>query len=259
MNRRLQTTALLLLLILGAVVALRHDLSQWRLTRADRAFRTGDLRSAQAAWSSAALAQSTRQPALLNRGVARYRLGELAAASADFRAAAAPGNPSLRQQALYNLGTTLLVMERERKNSDRQEAERLLAEAVRQLQAAVNLNPADAAADHNKAVAQARLSAVAGGTPAKRPGAEPARQPQDKAAGPGPAAPKLPGKAGSEAGRPGAATDRDTTAGRRRTVPVLSSEQALRMLDDARGREALRSAVAAGNRQEKLTPPEKDW
>jgi hypothetical protein len=31
------------------------------------------------------------------------------------------------------------------------------------------------------------------------------------------------------------------------------------MLDDARGREALRSGVAAGNRQEKLSPPEKDW
>jgi len=258
MNRGLQTCGLLLLLVLGAVAALRHDLSQWRLTKADRAFHTGELLSAQAAWSSAALAQSTRQPALLNRGAARYRLGELAAASADFRAAAASDNPNIRQRALYNLGTTLLVMERERKSADRQEAERLLAEAVRQLQAAVNLNPADADADHNKAVAQARLSAVAGGTPAKRPAAESARQPQENGEQ-GAAAPKQPGQAGAVSGKPGSATNLDSTTGKRRAAPTLSPEHALRMLDDARGREALRSGVAAGNRQQKLTPPEKDW
>lgn len=254
MKRCLQTNMLLLLFFVCAVVALRHDLSKWRLTRADRSFHKGDLRAAQAVWSSAAIKPATRQLALLNRGVARYRLGELTAASADFRAAALSGDSNLRQQALYNLGTTLLVMERELKTEDRKEAERLLSEAMRQLQASVALHPADTDAGHNAAVAQSRLAALIGGASAKRP----TQQPQDKRVQ-GAATPKQTGQSGSEAGKPGASTDRDTLGVQRRAVPALSPEQAMRMLDDVRGRESLRSGVAARNRQEKLTPPEKDW
>jgi len=258
MSRRMQAGVLLLVLFVTAVVVLRNDLLQWRLYRADRAFRMGDLRSAQAVWSSAAIAQSTRHKALLNRGIARYRLGELAAACADFRAVAASGDSNFRQHALYNLGTTLLVVERERQKAERQEREQWLGEAVRQLQAAVTLLPTDADAVHNLTVAQGRLAAVAGDSSAKRAGLEPSRQLQDKA-GRASDSPKSPGTPGSGAGSPGADTNLDSTSGRRRAAPVLSAEQALRMLDEARGRETLRSGVAAGSRQEKLTPPEKDW
>jgi tetratricopeptide (TPR) repeat protein len=253
MNRWLKSGSLLLILVC-AVAAFRHDRSQWRLIRADRAFHRGDLRVAHAAWSSASVKPSTRQEALFNRGVARYRLGELTAASADFRLAAGSGDSKLRQQALYNLGTTLLVMERERKTTGRQEAEGVLTEAVRHLQAAVDLHQTDTAAGHNKAVAQARLAAVV----SEHPKAETPLQPQEKK-GQGAATAKQPGQAGPEAGKPGKATDRDAPSGRRRAAPVLSSEQALRMLDEVRGREALRSGVAAGNRHEKMTLPEKDW
>jgi tetratricopeptide (TPR) repeat protein len=253
MMRRFLSIGLLLLLFVCAVVALRYDLSRWQLTRGDRAFHDGDLRAAFAIWSSASRSSSSRQLALINRGVARYRLGETAAARDDFREAAASDAPDIRRQALYNLGTTLLVIERQQKSTDLQQTKRLLAEALRHLQAAVELNPADTNAVHNKVVAQARLAAVTGREP---PTSSP-RQSPDKARR-GSDASKQAGQPGTNAGKPGAATERDS-AGQRRTAPSLSHEQALRVLDEARGRETLRSAVSAGNRQEKLTPPEKNW
>ncbi len=254
MSRWLRTSALLLLPLVCAVSAIRYDLSQWQLARADRALRNNDLRGAIASWSSAAGNRSSRHLALLNRGVARYRLGELVAASTDFRAATAAGDPTVRQLALYNLGTTLLAMEQKNIAADREGAERILTEAVRQLQAAVDLNPADSDAGHNKALADARLTALASG----RPGAAPTQKPHDMARH-GTAASKQPGRAGTKTGKAGAATDLDTPAGQRRAAPALTPEQALRMLDEARGREVLRSAVTAGSRHEKPAPPEKDW
>lgn len=257
MNRRFQAFVFLLL-FLCAVIALRHDLSQWRMIKADSEFHKGNLRAAHTAWSSAVIKPSARPLAFHNRGVARYRLGELDAAVADFRVATESGDPDLRQRSLYNLGTTLLIMEREQKSTDRRKAEQLLAEAVRRLGEAVALRPADTAAGHNKTVAQARLTALAGKSRSGRPGAEPGQHPSDKAKQSA-VTPEQPERAGAKQTRPGAATELDSTAGHRRAAPPVSAEQAMRMLDDVRGREALRSDVAAGNRREKLTPPEKEW
>jgi hypothetical protein len=254
MSRWLRTSALMLLPLVCAVAAVRYDLSRWELARAYRAFRNNDLRGAVTSWSSVANSPQSRHLALLNRGVARYRLGELVAASADFRTATAAGDPTVRQPALYNLGTTLLVMEQKQTATDREKSERILTEAVRQLQAAVDLNPTDSDAGHNKALADARLTALASG----RPGAAPTQKPHDMARQ-GTAASRQPGPAGTKTGKAGAATDLDTPAGQKRAAPALTPEQALRMLDDARGREALRSAVTVRSRHDRLTPPEKDW
>jgi tetratricopeptide (TPR) repeat protein len=250
MMRWLKIIGLPLLLFVCAAGSLRFDLLQWRLTRAERAFHDGDLRGAISLWSSVSGNPSLRQLAFLNRGVTRYRLGELVAASADFRTATLSADPVIRQLALYNLGTSLLVQ----KITDQKEAEQLLVEALRQLQEAVRLNPADVAAAHNKAAAQARLAALS----ALRPKVTPPR-PQQEQREQGAVMPKQPMQAGTEAGKPGTATDRDNPAGRRRSAPALTHEQALRLLDDARGREVLRSSEAVGNRLEKLAPPEKDW
>ena len=218
-------------------------------------FRSGDLRGAVAVWTSAAIVPSSRPQASFNLGVARYRLGELTEASSDFRAAIASDVPILRQQALYNLGTALLVIDKAGEGSGAKER---LSEAVRHLQAAVDLNPTDVDAVHNRSVSQARLAALLASTASGRQKMESTRDQQEKAAQSADAS-KKPGEAGTKAGKPGAATELDSTTGRRRTAPAISKEKALRMLDDARGREALRSSVVAGSRQEKLTPPEKDW
>lgn len=254
MNRRILFCGLLLLFLAGGTAVLRHDLSRWRLITADRAFRAGDHTAAFTIWSAAVNESSTRFPALQNRGMVRFRRGELAAACADFRAATAASDLRLRQQASYNLGTTLLVMERGQQFRNRQEQEQLLAESLRRLETAVALLPTDTAAGHNRALARSSLSALQAG----RPGARSPRGTQEKGA-PETVASQQPGVAGTKAGKPGAATSLDSSTGRRRAAPVLSAGQALRILDEARGREALRSGVAAGNRQEQRVPPEKDW
>ena len=255
MNRRIITCCILLLIFGACLFTLRADLSQWRFAKADFLYRKGDLRGAVTSWSSFAIVPSSRPQANFNRGVARYRFGELTEASTDFKMAAQSDDPILRQQALYNLGTTLLVMDRAVEGSGAKER---LSEVVRHLQAAVDLNPADVDAVHNRSVSQARLAALLASTESGRQKTELSRDQQEKAAQSADAS-KKPGEAGTKAGKPGAATELDSTTGRRRTAPAISKEKALRMLDDARGREALRSFVVAGSRQEKLTPPEKDW
>jgi tetratricopeptide (TPR) repeat protein len=225
------------------------------LQEADRAFRTGNLHAALAGWSSASVSGAERQRALLNRGVIRYRLGELTAAEADFRAAAATlGDPKLRQQALYNHGTALLVMEQRLNNNEKEQSRRRLIEALRRLQEAIALQPEDADAGHNREIAQARLATVNG----KSSSALAARKPLEKNEQ-GATSVQQQGKATTGVGKAGAARDGDTQSGRRRTAPDLSPEQAVRMLDEARGREALRSGSVAGQRNETPTLPEKDW
>jgi len=255
MNRRFIIRVLLLLTAGAALLALRLDLSRWQITRGERLFRSGDLNGAIEAWSSALILPSTRPQALIGRGAAHFRRGELATATSDFKTAAASGDADLRQQALYNLGTTLLVREQAERSTKQDDHKRLLAEAVSSLQTATALNPSDAAAKHNRDFAQARLTALPKGEPGaaapKRQSPEKTQEMTDPR--------KKPEQADTKNGRPGTATELDSSAGRRRAAPAMTSEQAIRMLDDARGREALRSAVAAGNRQEKLSPPVKDW
>jgi tetratricopeptide (TPR) repeat protein len=253
-NRRFIFLGLTLLAAGATLLALRVDLSRWQIARGDRFFRSGDLHGALEAWSSPLITPSSRTQALIGRGAAHYRLGELAKATSDFKAAATSSDADLRQQALYNLGTTLLATEQTQRSAKQGDHERLLTEAVQQLQTATELNPADAAAKHNRGVAQARLTALLRG----QAGAKTSRQSQENNPEKSDRL-KKPGQAGTQGGQPGAATELDSSAGRRRAAPAMTSEQALRMLDDARGREALRSGVAAGNRQEKLSPPEKDW
>jgi tetratricopeptide (TPR) repeat protein len=254
MNVRLLQGGLVLLAAVALLPALRADISQWFLAKGDRIYRTGDMNGAAAAWSAAAITPASRCQARFNRGIARYRLGELSAAAADFREAAAAADPKLRQRALYNLGTALLVMERPNGAVGRPG----LDEAVQRLQAAVEMNPGDTDAQHNSAVARARIALRSGEPPVGKKPPTGLQHQQDAAARDADAA-RQPGPGRPEKGKPGAATPLDAPGGSRRAVPPLSAEKALRMLDDARGRETLRSGVAAGGRQEKLTPPEKDW
>jgi tetratricopeptide (TPR) repeat protein len=255
MSRRILVRVLVLLVIGMGLFVMREDMARWQLGQAHRAFSRGDLRGALAGWSSATRTASVRRTALYNRGVARYRLGDLAGAGNDFRLAAASETAALRQQAHYNLGTTLLAMERAGGNAGGSAAQQQLTEAVRHLQTATALDPKDAAARHNLTLAQARLSILTAGAKSKQRADGSAGQ-QPQGAGRGEPQLQSPGTATEKGGK---ATDADTAAAKRRRAPSLSQEQVLRMLDDVRGREVLRSAVAADKHQGTAKPPEKDW
>ena len=131
MNKRL----FLLLFIVALAAALFLDIRLWRSADAD-----------------------SRQA--YNRGISRYRQGDLVAALGDFQAASASRGDVTRQAALYNLGTTHLQLAAAPGGAVRPGAAEHLRAAVRSLDAATALDPADADAVHNLAIARERLAAL---------------------------------------------------------------------------------------------------
>lgn len=244
-----------LLFLLG--IAVTYDLGRWRQQEGDRLFHTGDLLGAISKWTDSSRFYADVPRIAFNRGVARYRSGESVKAAEEFRLAAKGTDAAVRHEALYNLGTILLKQGGETGGSDRSAARQQLAEALTHLQAATVLDPSDADARHNLALAQAGIAALDLGRPdgMKNPPSLPTQEAENK----GDTTAKTPGRQGKGAGKPGEATDKDSPAGKRRRSPEISREKALRMLDDARGREALRSGVAADRRHGQLAAPEKDW
>jgi tetratricopeptide (TPR) repeat protein len=228
MNKRL----FLLLFIVALAAALFLDIRLWRSADAD-----------------------ARQA--YNRGISRYRQGDLVAALGDFQAAAVAKGQVARQAALYNLGTTRLQLAAPAGGAVKPESAEHLRAAVRCLDEAADLDPVDADAVHNLAIARERLAALqatATSPPTKAtasgvPGAE---QRQADTGRPPPASPA------AGAARPGAATALDGE-GTRRRAETLPRDQALRMLDEGRGRELLPSTLVAAGSAAGVTPPEKDW
>lgn len=229
-----------------------YDYHQWRWDRACRMFAAGDFSGARSAWSSAGRLPGRQGVAQFNKGVAAYRMGDYAVAGDDFRAASIHGDGRLRGRALYNLGTTLIRMASGPGAKAPGVAERHLRQAVTSLREALALNPADESAMVNLKAAQKRLAVILAGKDARNKDAA-ASAPRRE-----PSAPGEPRKPGREPAKPGKATELDQEGARRRSA-ALDRDAALRMLDEARGREALRSARAYSRTEAGPTPPEKDW
>lgn len=251
---------LLAVLVCGVLAAaILYDYPNWLARRADRMFTTGNLTAALVDWSSLGRLPGRKETALFNSGVAAYRMGNYSAAAAFFQAGSATGDSRLRGKALYNLGTTRIRLAAAlRTGGGAVVAERQLKNAVRELQASLELDRSDDAALRNLQVARARLamSLKQKGTKniAQTQGARAQRNPTDTG-GEKRNDPKEPGK---DVAKPGKATDMDREGGKKRRAP-LDRNQALRMLDEARGREALRSATTSPGNGKNPSPPEKDW
>lgn len=240
-----------------------YDLKHWKQQHGERLLAAGNPRGALSVWSGATQLNGGSAGRAFNQGIARYRLGELDKAASEFQAALATSDKKLRQAALYNLGTTQLQLGQGKQESDRTMAARHGAEAVKWLREAQSLDPDDADAQQNEAIARllhAKLEAAV-----KMP-REKAQNPDGKhevskqaaGAGNGKKSEKVAGKQQGD-GKPGQATDQDNGAGKRRRVADMSRADAIRFLDDARGREMLRSTITADSKQGKNAPPEKDW
>jgi tetratricopeptide (TPR) repeat protein len=243
---------LLLFPVCLLIAALTYDLHRWRLYQAYRSFQQGDLRGAHAVWSRLAQAPWDRGEATFNRGVALCRMGNYSAAIGAFRQASTAGDRPLRAAALYNLGTGRL-QSAERESGA--QAERHLREAVRSLEQATALNPFDAAAAHNLRLARRRLEALA------------VKKTHEKTVPPQERRIRGPEREGEPRGkinwsasagtRSGADTDLDREGAKRRATP-MEMNRALRLLDEARGRETLRSLVPVSERGGGA-PQEKEW
>lgn len=254
MNRFL--LAVLLCAVLA--VAILYDYPNWLARRADRMFSFGNLPAALVDWSAMGRLPGRKETALFNSGVAAYRMGNYSAAAAFFQAGSATGDSRLRGKALYNLGTTRIQLAAALgTGAGTALAERQLEDAVRELQASLALDRSDEAALRNLQVARARLamSLKQKGTKnkAQTQGERARRNPTDTG-GEKRNDPKEPGK---NVAKPGKATDMDGKGVKKRSA--LDRNQALRMLDEARGREALRSATTSPGNGKNPSPPEKDW
>jgi tetratricopeptide (TPR) repeat protein len=252
----MKTPLYLALVIIALIPAMVRDIGQWQLTESARSFRSGDLNGAIAGWSSSIAPWGKREIPTYNRGTAHFRMGNYSAASRDFRSAALSNDTALRQQALYNLGTVQLTAASKLEDSNRTEAVRMLADAARNLKEATRINPDDNDAKHNLAIADNRLSALQP-APAQTPKAAPSPQPTPPEKGSPDSA--KPGALSKPGNKPGTSTDTDMSGGTKRKSNAMTRDQALKLLDDAKGRETLRSSVAPGQKNGHLSVPEKDW
>ncbi|GAM10020.1 tetratricopeptide repeat protein [Geobacter sp. OR-1] len=247
-----------LFLLIAAVMTIlpfRFDLSRYRMERGYQSYQRGDMDGALANWSLL----GDRNDAAFNRGTALFRKGETDRAIQEFRGAVRSNDPALRQRALYNLGTVLLTSSAKKTVQLPEKVQRDLEEATSVLENALRLDPSDAAARQNEAIARSalaevrRLLAAKGqGERIKTDGSRSGRQ-DDRSDT------NRKGEQSDKPGRPGKATNEGDTKGKSRQAPDMTREQADRLLNDARGRETLRSAISAGSKPSKPTPPEKDW
>lgn len=254
----LKTIVLLLFLILLCLSGL-YDLGQWKRLQGERLLAAGEHRRALAAFSGTALLDNDSPRSAFNRGVARYRLGELDQAALEFQAALATSDRKLSQTALYNLGTTRLQQSNIQQERDRSLAGRHGAEAARLLGEARSLDKDDVDVQHNEAVARMLLATLAAadkktGTMKKNEGASH----QESMGGKNEKGEKAASKQQATA-KLGQATDAAGNEGKHRRVTAMKRTDALRVLDDARGREMLRSTIAADSKHGRNDPPEKDW
>ena len=241
--------------LLLLILSVRSDLSSWRLQSGYKAFQRGDLDCAFSAWSSV----GNRQEAVYNRAVIQARKGNGDKAALLFSHSAAGNDPAIRRHSLYNHGTLLLRQGRAALAADQEKARQAFAAAETQLKAAVLLDPRDSDAEHNGIVARDSLAQVSALIASRR---------EEKKKAPEKGAPEKSetakngaekGKQTDKPGKAGAETDSGEGKGKSRSAPEMSKSDAERLLNDARGRETLRSATAAGTKPGAVSPPEKDW
>lgn len=239
------------------ITAIMYDYPNWRMHQAYRLANSGNHPAALSAWSSIERLPGRKHAALFNRGVAAYRMAKYSAASSDFRSVSASSDMRLRSKALYNLGTTYIRIAAEQGDRSDTAAERYLTDAVKSLQESLALDPSEASTKVNLNVARTRLSAILKAKGQQDKGTAQGSQPQQRTVGDNVkrSDPKEPDKGRA---KPGKATDMDQEGAKRRSA-AMDRTEALRMLDEARGRESLRSTAPSANQGRGLTPPEKDW
>jgi hypothetical protein len=248
--KRIAVPLIYLVALLLLIPSVSSDLKAWRLQRGYTAFQRGDLDGAFSAWSSA----GNLQEAAYNRAVIQARKGRGDRAAQLFIRSAAGTDPVISQRSLYNYGTLLLQQGMGAVAADQEKARESFSLADKQLSAAVTLDPRDSDAQHNAVVARDSLAQVNALIAAKRGDKKKAPEKPETAQN---GAEK--GKQTDKPGKAGAETDSGEGKGKARSAPELSRSDAERLLNDARGRETLRSATAVRTKTGAVSPPEKDW
>lgn len=227
-GRRAPVLALALLLLAGPRQALAAT-AEGSLRRGNELYRQEQYAPSLEEYARAGKKRPQDPRPVFNAGDALYRLSEYEAAAVSFRRIAQSQAPTaLRADAYYNLGNSRFQAGQYR-------------EAVESYRQAIRLNPGDAEARHNLAVALRHLKNPP--PPDKNPQKKPPEKPQGKE---------------KEGG--GSSAEPPPSQPRTRPQDEISREDAERILRAVSEKEkALQRAVQKLSPRQKTPPTEEDW
>lgn len=270
MKRRLIRAVLTACLLLGLGLAVRHDLARLFEQQGRARAEAADLAGAESAFRRAAWLGGDAAVLAFDLGIGLYRNGDFTQARQQFAAALATSAPDRVAAAHYNRGNSLFRKAEQLAAGDRPAAAEMFQAAVADYRAALALSPGAADAETNLGLAVARLATLEGDPPkTKRPAPTGAENPiipnsvaghrdQDghgqadtrHASTPRrPATAQAPGSGGADA----------ATASAGNARRELTTDEAERLLNEARGRETLAGKPHDGRQNPPLAKPEKDW
>lgn len=203
-SSRLPSTLLLLILLVPGMTGFHFERPSPITEEGNRLLREGRADAALAAYDRALLELPGDPTVQLNRGAALFALGRLEAAQQEFERASLAADPSLRADAFYDLGNTLLRRERP-------------GEAVMAYKRALALRPDDRQAKWNLELALRRLreqerQRQPQATPHDVPPQPPLPTPSPSATAPSPTPPAQPSSLPSPQAQPPPSQPRETAA-----------------------------------------------
>ena len=139
-------TAVLGIALLGATTTTRAALPQ----AAEQAYKQGDFTKSQADYAAAAGKEPAKTELQFNAGSAAYKAGDLAQAATDFQNSLRTEAVPLQQSAYYNLGNTQFRLGQKSEKSNPKETIGIWGQAVRSYDAALQIEPGDTQARHNR-------------------------------------------------------------------------------------------------------------
>jgi len=139
-------TAVLGIALLGATATTRAALPQI----AEQAYKRGDFPKSQAEYTAAAAKEPAKTELQFNAGSAAYKAGDLARAATDFQNSLHTEEVPVQQGAYYNLGNTQFRLGQKTEKSNPKETIATWEEAVRSYDAALQIEPRDVQAKHNR-------------------------------------------------------------------------------------------------------------
>ncbi len=139
-------TALLGIALLGATATTRAALPQ----AAEQAYQQGNFTKSQADYTAAAGKEPAKAELQFNAGSAAYKAGDLTRAATDFQNSLHTDKVPVQQSAYYNLGNTQFRLGQKSEKSNPKETIGTWEQAVRSYDAALQIEPGDVQAKHNR-------------------------------------------------------------------------------------------------------------
>ena len=140
------TAAALGLALLGATATTRGALPQ----TAEQAYQQGDFAKSQKEYTAAAAKEPTKTELQFNAGSAAYKAGDLAQAATAFQNSLHTEQVPVQQGAYYNLGNTQFRLGQKTEKSNPKETIETWEKAVSSYDAALQIEPGDLQAKHNR-------------------------------------------------------------------------------------------------------------